>query len=56
MPAPEWVVEQWPGSATIISVRSHGIREDKPQDETRYCVSSVRTGAKTLLRAIRQRW
>ena len=28
MPAPEWVVEQWAGSATIISVRSHGIRED----------------------------
>ena len=36
MPAPEWVVEQWPGSATIIAVRSHGIREGKPQDETRH--------------------
>ncbi|MFM7312840.1 MAG: ISAs1 family transposase [Cyanobium sp.] len=56
MPAPEWVVEQWPGSATIIAVRSHGIREGKPQDETRYYVSSLRTGAKALLRAIRQRW
>ena len=56
MPAPEWVMEQWPGSATIIAVRSHGTREDKPQDETRYYVSSLRTGAKALLKAIRHRW
>mgnify|MGYP006285787933 FL=1 len=56
MPAPEWVVEHWPGSATIIAVRSHGIREGKPQDETRYYVSSLRTGPKALLRVIRQRW
>ena len=56
MPAPEWVVEQWPGSATIIAVRSYGIGESKPQDETRNYVSSLRTGAKALLRAIRQRW
>ena len=56
MPAPEWVVEQWPGSATINAVRSHGIREGKPQDETRYNVTSLRTVAKALLRAIRQRW
>ena len=58
-------MEQWPGSATIIAVRSHGTRECKPQDETRYyvfaertyrCDSSLRTGAKALLRAIRQRW
>jgi hypothetical protein len=56
MPAPEWVMEQWPGSATIIAVRSHGILDGKPQDETRYDVSSLRTGAKALLRAIRQRW
>jgi hypothetical protein len=56
MPAPEWVVDQWPGSATIIAVRSHGIREGKPQDETRYNVTSLRTVAKALLRAIRQRW
>ena len=56
MPAPDWVIEQWPGSATIIAVRSHGIREGKPQDETRYYVSSLRTGAKALLKAIRQRW
>lgn len=35
MPATEWEVEQWQGSATIIAVLSHGIRESKPQDETR---------------------
>jgi predicted transposase YbfD/YdcC len=56
MPAPEWVMEQWPGSVTIIAVRSHGTREGKPQDETRYYVTSLRTGAKGLLRSIRQRW
>nr|WP_255518227.1 ISAs1 family transposase [Synechococcus sp. CBW1002] len=56
MPAPEWVVEQWPGSATIIAVRSHGIRDGKPTDETRYYVSSLRTGAKALLRHVRDRW
>jgi hypothetical protein len=56
MPALEWVMEQWPGSATIIAVRSHGTREGKPQDETRYYVSSLRTGAKAMLKAIRQRW
>jgi predicted transposase YbfD/YdcC len=56
MPAPEWVVEQWPGSATIIAVRSHGIRDGKPTDETRYYVTSLRTGAKALLRHVRDRW
>jgi predicted transposase YbfD/YdcC len=56
MPAPDWVVEQWPGSTTIIAVRSHGVREGKPQDEIRYYVTSLLTGAETLLKAIRQRW
>ena len=56
MPAPEWVMEQWPGSATIIAVRTHGTREGKPQDETRYYVSSLRIGAKAMLKAMRQRW
>jgi hypothetical protein len=56
MPAPEWVVEQWPGSATIIAVGSHGFREGKPTDETRYDVTSLRTGADALLRHVRQRW
>ena len=36
MPAPEWVMDQWPGSATVIAVRSHGVRENKLSDETRY--------------------
>ena len=49
-------MEQWPGSATIIAVGSHGTREGKPQDETRTYVSSLRTGAKAMLKAIRQRW
>ena len=49
-------MEQWQGSATIIAVRTHGTREGKPQDETRYYVSSLRTGAKAMLKAIRQRW
>jgi predicted transposase YbfD/YdcC len=49
-------MEQRPGSATIIAVRTHGTREGKPQDETRYYVSSLRTGAKALLKAIPQRW
>lgn len=56
MLAPEWVMEQWLGSATIIAVRSQGTREGKLQDEIRYYVSSLRTGAKALLRAVRQRW
>jgi predicted transposase YbfD/YdcC len=56
MAAPEWVVEQWPGSATIIAVRSHGMRDGKPTDETRYTVSSLRTGAQALLRQVRNRW
>jgi predicted transposase YbfD/YdcC len=56
MPAPEWVVEQWPGSATIIAVRSHGIRDGKPTDEIRYYVSSLRTSATALLRHVRERW
>ena len=29
MPAPEWVVENWPGSATVIAVRGKGIRDGK---------------------------
>jgi hypothetical protein len=56
MMAPEWVVEQWPGSVTISAVRSHGIREGHPQDETVYYVYSLRTGVKAPPRTIRQRW
>ena len=45
MPAPEWVVENWPGSATVIAVRGKGSRNGKPTDETRYYVTSLRTSA-----------
>jgi predicted transposase YbfD/YdcC len=56
MSAPEWVVEHWPGSATIIAVRSQGARDSRPVDETRYYVTSLRTGSDALLRHVRQRW
>ena len=56
MPAPDWVMEQWPGSATIIAVRSQGTRDGRPVDETRYYVTSLRTSAKALLRQVRNRW
>jgi hypothetical protein len=36
MPAPDGVVNNWPGSATIIVVRSRGIRDGRSTDETRY--------------------
>ena len=32
------------------------MREGKPQDETRYYVTSLRTGAKALLKAVSQHW
>jgi hypothetical protein len=50
------VVEPWPGSATIIVVCCHGIRDGVATDETRYSVSSLRTGSKALLRHFRDRW
>jgi predicted transposase YbfD/YdcC len=56
MPAPPWVMENWPGSATILAVRCKGTRDGKPVDETRYYVSSLRTGAKALLQHVRDRW
>ena len=37
-------------------MRTHGTLEGKPQDETLYYVSSLRTGAKALLKAIPLRW
>ncbi len=49
-------MEQWPGSATIISVLSHGTREGKPQDGARTYLTSLRSAAKALLKAILQRW
>jgi hypothetical protein len=65
MPAPEWVVENWPGSATVIAVRGKGIHDGKPTDETRYyvfaertyrCDTSLRTSANALLQHVRDRW
>ena len=56
MPAPPWVVENWPSSATILSVRCKGIREGKPVDETHYYVTSLRTTARALLQHVRDRW
>ena len=55
MPAPAWVMENWPGSATILEVRCKGTRDGKPVDETRYYVSSLRTGAEALLQHVRDR-
>ncbi len=49
-------MEQWPGSATIIAVRSQGIRDGRPTDETRFDVTSLRTVAKAWLQHIRDRW
>ena len=43
MPAPEWVAENWPGSAMVLAVRCQGSRDGKPIDETRYYVTSLRT-------------
>ena len=56
MPAPEWVVENWPGSATILAVRCKGRRDGKRIDETHYYVTSLRTTAKALLQHVRDRW
>ena len=49
MPAPPWVIENWPGSATILAVRCKGIREGNPVDDTRYYVTSLSTAATALL-------
>jgi predicted transposase YbfD/YdcC len=56
LPAPDWVMEEWPGSATIIAVHSQGTRDGQPVDETRYYVTSLRTSTKTLLRLVRNLW
>ena len=32
MPAPEWVTENWPSSATILAVRFKGLRHGKAID------------------------
>jgi len=56
MAAPEWVTENWPGSATILAVRCKGRRDGEPVDETHYYVTSLRTTATALLQHVRDRW
>ena len=56
MPAPGWVMENWPGSATILAVRCKGTRDGKKVDEIRYYVTRLRTSAKALLQHVRDRW
>jgi hypothetical protein len=56
MLAPEWVVENWLGSATLIAVRSKGKRNGMLIDETRHYVMSLRTSSEALLRHLRDRW
>ncbi len=55
MPAQGWLMEQWPGSATIIAMCSHGSRDGNKTDETTYHITSLRTGAKELMQLVRQR-
>ncbi len=52
MPAPDWVIEQWPGCATIIAVRSQGTRDGRPVDETLYYVTTLQTSANALLSVV----
>lgn len=54
MPAQGWLMEQWPGSATIIAISSHGNRNGNKTDETSYHVTSLRTGANALMQLVRQ--
>ncbi len=57
MPAPEWVAQNWLGSATVLAVRCQGTRDGKPVDETRYYyVTSLRISAKALLLYVCDRW
>ena len=56
MPAPVWVMDQGPGSATIIAVRSQVVRDGRHVDKTRYHVTSLPTSSKALLRLVRNRW
>ena len=55
MPEPDWVMENWPGSATILAVRCKGSRHGKAVNETRYYVTSLRTTATALLLHVRHR-
>ena len=48
-------MENWPGSAMIIAVRSKGTRGEKRIDETRYYITRLRTCDDALLRHLRDR-
>ncbi len=56
MPAPQWMIKDWPGGATNLTVRWKGTRDGKLIDEIRYNVTSLRTGAKALLMHVRDCW
>lgn len=56
MPAPDWVMEQWPGSATIIAVLSHGMRGVQAAGQDPLLRHEFAHRCKTLLKAVRQRW
>lgn len=49
-------MQQWLSSDASIGLRRHSIPVDIPQGETRYHVSSLRTGAKALLKSSWHRW
>jgi len=49
-------MENWPGRAMIIAVRSKGTRGEKCIDETLTSITSLRTCADALLRHRRDRW
>ncbi|MEB3270341.1 MAG: hypothetical protein VKJ44_01660 [Synechococcus sp.] len=56
MPPPDRVVENWPGSATVLTVRCQSSRDGKRIDDMRYYVTRLRTSAKVLLQQLRDRW
>jgi hypothetical protein len=51
MPASPWVMENWPGSATILAVRCKGTRDGKPVDvyalEPRLCCNTYVVAGRT---------
>lgn len=45
MAAPDWVVANWPGSATVVEVRSQGRRDGKKGRADSRCVTGALAGA-----------
>jgi hypothetical protein len=56
MPAPEWVAENWPGSATVHAVRCKGTRDGKAVDETVNKSPGNRSGGGMNMRLIVPQW